>query len=61
VARDYLEEELEIGDQVLVMLPGYSHFVKGTIVKLGKKKATIKPDGFSTYNRVQFFNRLIKI
>ena len=61
MAKDYLGKDLAVGDYVAFMMIGYRDFVKGTIVKVNPQKVTIKPDGISTYNRVQYHQQVIKI
>ena len=41
MAKDFLENELEVGDEVVFMQIGYRGLVKGTIKKLTPKTALI--------------------
>lgn len=60
---DFLGKTLNINDDVVFMRVGYRFFVKGKIVSLGKKKATIEVinSAGSAEKRIQFFEQIIKI
>ena len=61
--KDFLEKELAVGDEVVFMQVNYRNLLKGTIVSLGAKKATIKHPRQNVGNTVsiQFYEQIIKI
>lgn len=60
--KDFLGQELNTGDEVAFMAIGYRHLVKGTIISIGKVKATIEFKGKYGGDRTfQEQNQIIKI
>jgi len=49
IKRDYLGNELNVGDWVVFMQVGYRGLMKGTIAKMNDKKATIDHDPTNTF------------
>lgn len=58
--KDYLGNELEVGDEVVYMKVGYRWFERGTIVTLCPKKAIIQPFE-DQYTTIQFYYQIIKV
>ncbi len=60
---DFLGKELNVGDHVVFMQKNYRNFLKGEIISMSEKKATIKHDKTNTCSTetIQFFGQLIKI
>ena len=55
---DFLGKDLKVGDKVVYITGSYRDFSWATIVKLGKAKATIKPNrGNLTF---RYYSALIK-
>lgn len=56
--RDYLGNELKVGDKVIFMQINYRCFTRGEILKLGEKKATLLNS--SGRKNIQFYDQIIK-
>lgn len=63
VKRDFLGNELKVGDDVVFMLIGYRDLRRGTIVKMTPKKCRIKHSQTSMYHMetLQFYNQVVKV
>lgn len=64
MAKDFLGQELLVGDEVAYMLVGYRDFRRGVISKINEKKLTIsrKLSVYPFLEKVQqFHNQVIKI
>lgn len=64
MAKDFLGQELLVGDEVAYMLVGYRDFRRGVISKINEKKLTIsrKLSAYPFLEKVQqFHNQVIKI
>jgi len=61
--KDFLGNELKVGDEVVFMQVSYRTLMKGTIAKLNDKKAIIHHHPTNTYKTksLQFYNQIIKI
>jgi hypothetical protein len=62
--KDFLGQELQIGDDVVFMQINYRNFLRGKIKKLSDKKATIshRQAGRSGHEQsIQFYDQIIKI
>jgi hypothetical protein len=61
--KDFLGNELNIGDKVVFMQIGYRGLMEGVITKLSEKKATISHDKTNTCRTesIQFYSQIIKI
>ena len=60
---DFLGKVLSVGDTVVFMQIGYRNFLKGKIVKMSNKKATIEHEraNIGGTQTLQFYNQLIKV
>lgn len=45
IAKDYIDQELSVGDHVIYVQLGYRNFVKGTITKITRCFVFLKQDG----------------
>ena len=61
--KDFLGNELQVGDRVVFMQINYRNFLVGTIKKLSPKKATITHDktNICSTQSIQFYDQIIKI
>ena len=61
--KDYLDNILNIGDNVVFMQIGYRGLMKGTIVSMSNKKATLfhKQTNTCKTKSIQFYDQMIKI
>ena len=62
-AKDYLGNELLVGDEVVFMQLNYRGLMKGVISKISPKKVTIshKPTNTCSVTSIQFHNQTIKL
>ena len=60
--KDFVGNELNIGDEVIFIQVGYKALAKGKILRLGPKKATITPDNtrYPGDIVIQFYDQIIK-
>lgn len=63
MAKDYLDNEIKIGDSVVFMQIRYRGLMKGEIISLSKVKAKIMHESTNVgqTQSVQFHNQMIKI
>ena len=59
--KDFLEQELNIGDEVVFITPGYRDFSKGPIIKITDKMVFIEKSSSWNNEIKQFFDQVIKI
>ena len=61
--KDFLGNVLKVGDEVVFMQINYRSLMRGTIIKLSEKKATISHEETNTYKTksIQFYNQIVKI
>ena len=60
--KDYVGNELAVGDEVILVMPRYREFVKGKIIKMTEKTVFLKyVDGNYEYEVKQTPRQLIKV
>ena len=61
--KDFLGKPLKIGDEVVFMQIKYRSLVKGMIVAMSDKKATLyhMEDNLGRVKSIQFYNQMVKI
>lgn len=55
--KDFIGQELKIGDKIIYNPIGYRELAIGTVKRLGSKKVTIETDKYDVY---QFYYQIIK-
>jgi len=60
---DFLGKVLKVGDEVVFMQIRYRNLMRGTILKMNEKKATIEHLTTNTYKTksIQFYNQIIRV
>jgi len=60
---DFLGKVLKVGDEVVFMQINYRQLMRGIIVKMGKRKATIEHLTTNTCKTksIQFHNQIIRV
>jgi hypothetical protein len=63
VKRDFLGNELKIGDEVVFMQLGYRSLMKGVIVGMSNRKATLTHPRTNTCSTesIQFYEQMVKV
>ena len=63
MARDFIGQELNVGDHVVFMQISYRGLMRGIIKKLTPKKAVIEHEktNICSTESIQFHNQMIKI
>jgi hypothetical protein len=60
--KDYLDQELSVGDIVLFITNNYRDFSTGKIIKLGKAKATIADIAVDRdWKTLKYYCNIVKI
>ena len=56
IPKDAMVNEIQEGDTVVFIFPGYRHLVKGTIVKLNREIHQVKHDKNDCVNLIHSLN-----